>query len=773
MHAIVMAGGKGSRLRPLTCNTPKPMVKLCGKPILQYILDLLEHHNILSVDVTVKYLANSIINYFPDQKYKDINLAFFEEPFPLGTAGSVKNAAKNIEDDFVVISGDAITDCDLTSAINFHKKNQADATIIIKNVEDPREYGLVNIDQNNNITGFIEKPGYSQVSTNTANTGIYILNPKVLNLIPDNTECDFAKEVFPKMLKNNMKLLAFKSDFYWCDIGDLNSFLNCQKDVLNKRVNCSLLNKIDSDGNIFASSKPNGIYKIVPPVYIGENVKIENGAIIKSGSVIENNCIIGENTKIDGCNIQERTLIDDRSSLINTIICSGATIKKDCHIFENSTIGFNTVIGNSSTIYPGVKIWPQKFIEDNVIVTDNIKYSSAKKEYIDDEGIIGEAGTELTPEFMAKVGCALGSITSDPIIAVGSNDSCFASNLKYALISGIQSTGTQVWNFGNNFESFFLYGMSSCDIKLGVFINGDKNGLIKLFSEGGLPATRKIERALESTLANGEYVRCRWNEFLPQIDMTGFMGLYEKNLKNQAPFGLRGINVIAKSKNKIIASTVNKILSSLGANLNEEIIININKSGTSISIESNNLKNSLSYWQIFSICCLSEFEKGCNISIPVDSPQIIDAMAQSYNTKVFRYYHCPTDNTDNQAREIAKTQIWVRDVLMLAIKFLSFLKLSGKSISQIEEIIPNFTITSKSINLQNNNVAQILNNITTNSNLKYKLSEGILIDYKNGYALIKPLKRGNGFKILAESSKAEFANEICNDISKFIEESKN
>ena len=148
-------------------------------------------------------------------------------------------------------------------------------------------------------------------------------------------------------------------------------------------------------------------------------------------------------------------------------------------------------------------------------------------------------------------------------------------------------------------------------------------------------------------------------------------------------------------------------------------------------------------------------------------------MAQSYNTKVFRYYHCPTDNTDNKAREIAKTQIWVRDVLMLAIKFLSFLKLSGKSISQIEEIIPNFTITSKSINLQNNNVAQILNNITTNSNLKYKLSEGILIDYKNGYALIKPLKRGNGFKILAESSKAEFANEICNDISKFIEESKN
>lgn len=773
MHAIIMAGGKGSRLKPLTCNIPKPMTKLCGKPILQYILELLQKHNISSAGITVKYLSKYIIDYFPNQKYKNINLEFFEEISPLGTAGSVKNASNNITDDFIVISGDAITDCDLSAAIEFHKKNAAYATIIVKSVTDPREYGLVNIDIENNIKGFIEKPGYSQVNTDTANTGIYILNPKVLNLIPNNQEFDFAKDVFPKMLKNNMKLMAFKSNDYWCDIGDLRSFLNCQKDILNKKVNCSLLNKFNSDGNIFKSSKPNGIYKIVPPVYIGENVKIETGAIIGPHSVLEDNCIIGENSKIKGSNIQERVLIDDRSSLIDSIVCSGATVKKDCHLFEGSTIGFNSVIGNSVTVYPNIRIWPQKFVDDNIIITDNIKYSSAKREYIDEDGIIGEAGTELTPEFLAKVGSALGSITCDSAIAVGSNNTPFAINLKNALISGIQSTGTQVWNFGNNFESLFLYGMTFCNLKLGVFINGEKTGTIKIFSEGGLPATRYIERALEATIANGEYNRCRWNDFLPQIDMSGIKGLYENSLKAQAQFGLKDIKAVIKSNNSLIESTMNKILYSLGATLSKDIVININKSGTKLTIENNSLNHhSLSHWQIFCVCCLEEFEKGYNISIPIDAPQIINKMAENYNSKVLRYFKCPADKSDETARTMAKKQAWVRDALMLSIKFLSFLKNSQKSINQIEDIIPKFEISLKTIPC-GKNITTILRTISPDNNPTYNTSEGILINYKNGNALIKPLKKGNGLTILAEASKAEFANEICNHFSKIIENAKN
>ncbi len=773
MQAVVMAGGKGSRLRPLTCNVPKPMVKLCGRPILQYILDLLQKHDISSVGITVKYLSSYIIDYFPSLKYKNMNLNFFEESFPLGTAGSVKNAATEIDDDFLVISGDSVTDCDLSEAFDFHKKNNADATIIIKSVADPREYGLVNVDKKNNIVGFIEKPGYSQVSTDTANTGIYILNPRVLSLIPNNQECDFAKDIFPKMLEKKMKLLAFKSNFYWCDIGDLNSFLTCQKDILNKKVSCNLSNHFDSDGNIFKSSRPQGIYKIIPPAYIGENVKIETGAIIKSGSVIEDNCIIGENTKIDGCNIQERVSVNARSSLVNSIVCSGVSIKRDCHLFEDSVVGFNSVIGNSSTVYPGVKIWPQKFIGDNLIVTDNVKYSTVKKEYIDDDGIIGEAGTELTPEFLAKIGSAVGSITKDKIIAVGSNCSDFAINLKNALISGVQSTGTQVWNFGDNFESLFLYGMTSCDLKLGVFINGEKTGVIKIFSEGGLPATRQTERALESCLANGEFNRCRWNEFLPQVDMSGFQGLYQKTLKEQAPCGLKGLKVKARCENKVIELMVNDILSELGAELDDNITIEIDKSGTYLSIKNSNLKHDISYWQAFLICCLSEFEKGSDISIPIDSPQIIDKIAKSYNTKVFRYFRCPADSSDSQARTVAQKQVWVRDALMICVKFLSFLKISGKTISQIEEMIPSFYLSSKTVSFDHNNISKILNNITSDNSLNYKISEGILVNYKDGTALIRPFKRGNGLTILAEASRTEFADEICEELSQKIKNLSN
>ena len=775
MKAIVMAGGKGSRLRPLTCNIPKPMVKLCGKPILHYVLDLLQKHNILSVKITTKYLSNYIKDAFENLKYKNIKLSFCEESFPLGTAGSVKNATinsnleDNQDDDFVVISADAVTDCDLSAAIRFHQLNKSDATLVIKKVSDPREYGLVNIDQNNNITGFIEKPSYSQVNTNTANTGIYILNKKVLSLIPDNQEYDFAKDVFPKMLKNNMKLMAFESDFYWCDIGDLKSFLACQKDILNKKVDCSLKSRFSNDGNIFKSAKPTGFYKLFPPVYIGENVKIENGAIIKSGSVIEDNSIISENAVINGCNIQERVLISERSSLVDSIICAGSTIKKDCHIFEGSVIGFNTIIGNSVTIYPDVKIWPQKFIDNNIIVTDNIKYSNIKKEYINDDGIVGETSLELTPEFAVKIGRALGSITSDNIIAIGSNNIPFAVNLKNSIISGIESTGTQVWDFGNNFEPLFIYGMTECDLKIGVFINSEKNSVIKFFSESGLPFTRQLERALESSISTGEYKMCRWNDYLPSLDMSGFKGLYQQKLKKQAPFGLKNIKAIIKSKNLLIESMMNNLISELGAEISEDLIINIDKFGTSLYINNtNNTNKEISYWQAFLICCLSEFENGNDISIPIDSPQIIDKIAQSYNTKVYRYLRCPADNSDKKARNISKQQLWVRDVLMLAIKFLSFLKLSNKSIDQIDDMIPQFCLYSKTLLFNNNNISNILNNLTQNNNLNYKISEGILINYQNGSALIKPFKRGNGLKILAESSKYEFASEICEDISNKI-----
>lgn len=209
MKAVIMAGGEGSRLRPLTCNIPKPMARLCGKPIIEYIFELLLRNEITDACVTLGYLPDIICEKYPDGKYKQLNLKFITEEKPLGTAGSVKNAAKDFKEPFLVISGDAMCDYNIDKVLKYHDSIDAAVTIVAATVEDPREYGLIKTDEENRVTGFIEKPAWGQATTDLANTGIYIINPEYLSLIPDDEKFDFAKDLFPIMLERDIPIYCY------------------------------------------------------------------------------------------------------------------------------------------------------------------------------------------------------------------------------------------------------------------------------------------------------------------------------------------------------------------------------------------------------------------------------------------------------------------------------------------------------------------------------------------------------------------------------------
>ena len=243
MKAVIMAGGEGTRLRPLTCDSPKPMAHLCGRPVLEYILDLLQEHDVLDAAVTMRYIPSAITAHFGDG-YRQMRLSFSEEDKPLGTAGSVRLAVDSqwggANDDVLIISGDALTDIDLSEACAFHKSRHAAATLIVTRVADPREYGLAEFDREGRITGFLEKPGWGQAATDAANTGIYILSPEALESIPADTNFDFAKDLFPLLLRDGLPLYAYETKDYWCDIGDLTTYLTCQRDILEGRVKTNL-----------------------------------------------------------------------------------------------------------------------------------------------------------------------------------------------------------------------------------------------------------------------------------------------------------------------------------------------------------------------------------------------------------------------------------------------------------------------------------------------------------------------------------------------------
>ena len=237
MKAIIMAGGEGRRLRPVTGETPKPLARLLGRPMIEHIILLLRKHGVTDICVTLGYKAGDIRSALGDGSRLGVRLCYKTEDRPLGTAGGVR-ACRDFYggDDFLVISGDAACDLDLSALAEFHRSAGADVTMALYQDPEPLGYGLVLADARHRVTGFIEKPGWERVVTDLVNTGIYVVSPKAMEPVPEGVPFDFAKDLFPAMLRRNMKLYAVQLDGYWCDIGTPEAYYRCCLDALHGKL---------------------------------------------------------------------------------------------------------------------------------------------------------------------------------------------------------------------------------------------------------------------------------------------------------------------------------------------------------------------------------------------------------------------------------------------------------------------------------------------------------------------------------------------------------
>src|SRR5262245_48735047 len=240
MKAVVMAGGEGTRLRPLTSNQPKPMVPVVGKPCMEHILELLRRYGFDEVIVTLACLPQAIQSYFGDGDSIGIPVEYSLEETPLGTAGSVRQAARRLDDTFLVISGDALTDVDLRRLVDFHREREAAVTIGLKAVDNPLDFGIVVTGEDGRIERFLEKPSWGQVFSDTINTGIYVLDPEVLRHVPEGKPFDFSKELFPLLLEMGRPMYGLPLDGYWQDIGNLDQYRQANFDALDERVGLTI-----------------------------------------------------------------------------------------------------------------------------------------------------------------------------------------------------------------------------------------------------------------------------------------------------------------------------------------------------------------------------------------------------------------------------------------------------------------------------------------------------------------------------------------------------
>jgi mannose-1-phosphate guanylyltransferase/phosphomannomutase len=442
-----MAGGEGTRLRPLTSDQPKPMVPIVGKPCMEHIIELLREHGFEDITVTVAFLPQAIRSYFGDGESLGVTLEYSVEEFPLGTAGSVKQAVRGHEEPFLVISGDALCDVDLTGLVEFHRERGGAVTIGLKSVENPLEFGIVVTDEEGRIERFLEKPGWGQVFSDTINTGIYVVDPEVMRHVPVGEAFDFSKQLFPLLLEMGRPLYGYAFDGYWQDIGDLDQYRQANFDALDERVRLKVPG-IRLRGSIWIGDGVDidDLDAIEAPAFVGNYCRLLADATVGPYSVLSTSVTLREHART------ARSIIDASTHVGRSSVIEGAIVGRSCNfgshvrVHEGAAIGEDVEIGSQSVVMPGVRIYPHKEIESGAQVHENLIWETRVSARIfERDMVVGRVDVDLTVDAAVRLAAAFGTALERGARVVASREAGPACRLiKRAMIVGLNSAGVDI-----------------------------------------------------------------------------------------------------------------------------------------------------------------------------------------------------------------------------------------------------------------------------------------------------------------------------------------
>jgi len=451
MKAVVMAGGAGSRLRPITIERPKPMITIVNRPALGHILNLLKRHDVNEVIITLQYLAAVVQDYFGDGSNMGMKITYCVEEDPLGTAGSVKNVQSLLDDTFLVISGDAVTDFNLRDIVAFHRRKKAQATLTLYRVSNPMEYGVIVTDPEGYIIQFLEKPDWGEIISDTVNTGIYVLEPEVLDWIPDGQAYDFSTELFPQLLAQRIPMAGYVAEGYWCDVGNLNSLRAATAAILEGKVAGVHLGRsvgkdiwTGGEVEIALSATLRG------PIYLGKSVKVRDGAVIQGPTVIRDYTIVEERAQIDRSIIWRNCYIGKGAEVQGAVVLRHCSLKAKSVVYEGVVIGDGSIVGEGAIIHPSVKIWPGKEIEPGATIKNSVIWGAqGRRVLFGPQGVTGMVNVDFTPEFSARLGAAFGStLPKGSVVTFNRDPHRSPRMLKRGAIAGLPSAGVQVADLG-------------------------------------------------------------------------------------------------------------------------------------------------------------------------------------------------------------------------------------------------------------------------------------------------------------------------------------
>jgi mannose-1-phosphate guanylyltransferase/phosphomannomutase len=525
VKAVIMAGGEGTRLRPLTSNVPKPMMPLVNEPMMEHIVRLLRAHGFDDIVVTVAYLANHIRAYFGDGSEYGVRMVYATEETPLGTAGSVRNAMDELDERFLVISGDVLTDIDLGSVLQTHEDNKALATIGLVRVENPLEFGIVITRDDGTIERFLEKPSWGQVFSDTINSGIFVLEPEIFDHIDPDRPVDFSSEVFPALLDQGLPLYGAVAEGHWEDVGTLEAYLRAHKDILDGRV------RLDVPG-----------FDVGDGVHVGEGAEIHPGATVVGPAVIGENCrieagvrlgpytVLGTNVRVRAGADLERVVINDNSYLGENVRLRGALVGRSCdlrggvRLDEGAVLGDECFVGEHALLAAGVKVYPFKTVEAGAVINSSIVWESrGSRSLFGRDGVAGLANVDVTPEVATRLAMAYGTtLKKDSTVVTSRDSSRSARMLKRAMMAGLNAAGVNVLDLEIASVPVTRFAIRRPEASGGLtirLVEGDPQScVIRFFDGNGMDLTEDGQRKVERLLVREDFRRV----FPAEIGDIGF-----------------------------------------------------------------------------------------------------------------------------------------------------------------------------------------------------------------------------------------------------------
>ncbi|MDI6688973.1 MAG: mannose-1-phosphate guanyltransferase [Actinomycetota bacterium] len=826
MKAVVMAGGEGTRLRPLTSNQPKPMVPFMNKPVMEHVIELLKKHKIMDIVVTLHFLPQLIKNYFGEGTDMGVNLSYSIEESPLGTAGSVKNAEEHLNETFIVVSGDVLTDFNLTEIIDFHCSRKAIATIALKSVENPLEFGVVITDEDGRIQRFLEKPTWGQVFSDTINTGIYVIEPKIFEYIPENTIFDFSQDLFPLLLKNGKPLYGCTVEGYWCDIGNTQQYLQAHRDILEGKANIKPPG-IRMEGDIWVGEGAfiHPAVDIRGPVVIGQHAKIEAGAEIREYSVIGNNVLVRNNAHIHRSIIWENSYIGPQAHLHGCVLGKSCDIKKGARLDLGVIVGDECGIGEDAVINHDVKIYPFKTVDAGATINTSIIWETrGMRTLFGKHGVSGLINIDITPDLAMHLAMAFGTLLKKDTHVMVSRDANRASRMiKRAIVAALNATGIHCRDLRvaptpiNRFNVRTSRCVGGVHIRVSPF---DPQSIeIKLFDAQGMDIDEIAQRGIEKYFYREDFRRAFYNEIgeiifparTSEYYIDGLLKVIDKKLIRDAKFkvvvdyawgsssltmpalvGKLGCDIIAlnaytdESKTTIsgeefqqhlknLCRTVRVFKADFGILIDSacEKVFVVDDRGRPIS------NDDLLHFFVSLICQFGR--KRGKIAVPLTVSRVVEDIAAEYGRKVIRTKVSPRALMEAALRKdvvfagaqggglIFPQFLPSYDAIMTFCKLLEFLAKADKPISELVADLPECHLAHQNTFCSWELKGLVMRRLMERAKDKQvQLLDGVKIFDTDRWALILPDPEEPVFRIYAEADSDKRAKAEVENYIKFI-----